>query len=159
MTQVHESLPLPKKQLAAGVLLFDHQRRFLLVKPTYRPDWLLPGGVVEENESPYQAAMREVQEELGLTITVSQLLCIEYQINQAKQRDNLQFVFLGGTLDARQIQTITLPPTEIIDYRFVTLADALQLLTQRGANRVQRALHAIKTKQTVYLENGIVLLQ
>lgn len=158
MPESHLSLPLPKKQLATGVILLNAHGHLLLVKPTYRPDWLLPGGVVEENESPYQAAIREVQEELGLTIPVSQLLCIEYQINQAKQSDNLQFVFFGGMLNAQQIQAITLPPNEISEYRFITITDGLQLLTPRGANRVQHALNAIKNKQTVYLENGVAIL-
>jgi ADP-ribose pyrophosphatase YjhB (NUDIX family) len=48
--------------MAAGVLLFDADGRVLLVEPTYKPYWELPGGVVEADESPHTAACRELKE-------------------------------------------------------------------------------------------------
>ncbi|WP_321795316.1 NUDIX hydrolase [Caballeronia sp. J97] len=39
----------------------------LLVKPSYRREWNLPGGSVSPGETPYAAAVREIQEEIGLT--------------------------------------------------------------------------------------------
>lgn len=38
-------------------------------KPPYEACWSLPGGRVEEGESLYEAAKREVQEETGLHVT------------------------------------------------------------------------------------------
>jgi ADP-ribose pyrophosphatase YjhB (NUDIX family) len=38
--------------MAAGALLFDEDGRILLVEPTYKPYWEIPGGVVEADESP-----------------------------------------------------------------------------------------------------------
>lgn len=38
--------------------------------------WELPGGVVEANESPYAAAVREIGEELGLPAAVGRLLVV-----------------------------------------------------------------------------------
>ncbi|MFD8810735.1 NUDIX domain-containing protein, partial [Streptomyces sp. NPDC059627] len=52
--------------VAAGVLLFDEQNRFLLVDPTYKAGWEFPGGVVEPGEAPARAGVREVEEETGL---------------------------------------------------------------------------------------------
>ncbi|WP_181787672.1 NUDIX domain-containing protein, partial [Streptomyces phytophilus] len=54
--------------LAAGVLLFDEDDRVLLVDPTYKPGWEFPGGVVEAGEAPARGGIREVAEELGLTL-------------------------------------------------------------------------------------------
>ncbi|MGI9451938.1 MAG: NUDIX domain-containing protein, partial [Geminicoccaceae bacterium] len=59
---------LPKKRLASAVLLFDHAGRLLLVKPSYRDEWLIPGGLVEKNESPWTAARRETLEEIGVAL-------------------------------------------------------------------------------------------
>lgn len=66
--------------LAAGVLLFDEQDRFLLVDPTYKPGWEFPGGVVEPGEPPARAGMREVAEEVGLELdAVPRLLLVDWE--------------------------------------------------------------------------------
>jgi 8-oxo-dGTP diphosphatase len=56
----------PKKLVGAKIVLRSTNGNVLLVKPTYKPTWQLPGGVVEAGESPLVAAMREVCEETGL---------------------------------------------------------------------------------------------
>src|SRR5215469_2715077 len=57
---------MSKKRMAASALFLNEQGNVLIVKPTYRPDWLLPGGSVEDHESPREACIREVREELSL---------------------------------------------------------------------------------------------
>jgi 8-oxo-dGTP pyrophosphatase MutT (NUDIX family) len=57
---------LPLKRAVATMLFIDRSGRVLVVKPTYKPGWELPGGSVEDGESPATAATREVDEELGL---------------------------------------------------------------------------------------------
>ena len=47
-------------RVAAGVLIRDDAGRVLLVKPTYKDGWEIPGGYVEKGESPHAAATREV---------------------------------------------------------------------------------------------------
>jgi 8-oxo-dGTP diphosphatase len=73
---------LPKKRMASAALFLNAQNDMLIVKPIYRKDWLLPGGVVEERESPRQACIREVKEELGLDVAESQLLCVDNKLQQ-----------------------------------------------------------------------------
>ncbi|MGY2115992.1 NUDIX domain-containing protein [Nocardia gipuzkoensis] len=58
---------LPRKRMGAGALFVDELDRVLLVEPTYTNYWELPGGVVEADESPYAAVVREIGEELSLT--------------------------------------------------------------------------------------------
>ena len=50
---------LPRKRVGAGVLFFDAEGRVLLVEPTHKDDWEIPGGWVEADESPYESAIRE----------------------------------------------------------------------------------------------------
>jgi 8-oxo-dGTP pyrophosphatase MutT (NUDIX family) len=59
---------------AAGVVIFDEHSNFLLVKESHKGKqglWHIPSGTVETGESPEQAALREVFEETGLTITLN----------------------------------------------------------------------------------------
>ena len=56
---------LARKRMAAGVLFRDKAGRVLLLEPSYKPSWEIPGGAVEADESPWATATRELSEELG----------------------------------------------------------------------------------------------
>ena len=143
---------LPKKRMGAGALFLDEQGRLLLVNPTYKPQWEIPGGIVEQNESPRQACRREVYEEIGLTKSIERLLSISYAAGNDKRTEGLMFIFWGGVLTPAEIATLRLPATELSEYRFVTLAEALSLLTPTLGERVRRSLEILPTEQTLYLE-------
>lgn len=89
----HEALARPRT--AAGVLFFDEEDRILLVKPTYKPGWEIPGGYLHEGETPSEGAAREVKEELGITPPIGRLLVADWAPHPA-EGDKLLFVFDGG---------------------------------------------------------------
>ena len=68
---------LPRKRIGAGLLCRDADDRILLVQPTYKPTWELPGGAVEAGESPAACAAREVKEELGVDLPIGRLLVVD----------------------------------------------------------------------------------
>lgn len=143
---------LPKKRMGAGALFLDEQGRLLLVNPTYKPQWEIPGGIVELDESPRQACIREVQEEIGLLKPMERLLSIDYKAGHASRTEALMFIFWGGVLTPEEIADIRLPAAELSEYRFVTLAEALPLLTTLLGERVRRSLEILPTERTLYLE-------
>jgi 8-oxo-dGTP pyrophosphatase MutT (NUDIX family) len=53
---------------AAGVALFDDDGRLLLARHVEGGRWGAPGGGVEPEESPRDAAVRELEEEVGLRV-------------------------------------------------------------------------------------------
>src|SRR6266705_4914118 len=64
-----EDLALPTIPVSAGALIFDRSGRLLILKPTYKSGWTIPGGVMEEDgETPWQACRREGREECGLEV-------------------------------------------------------------------------------------------
>lgn len=70
---------VPKVALSASAVLRDPQGRIALVRNTYRDGWSLPGGVVDDNEPPAEASIREVREELGHEATgPAELLVVQW---------------------------------------------------------------------------------
>ncbi len=55
--------------LGVRVAVSDGEGRILLVRHTYAPGWLFPGGGVERGETAVDAARREVAEETGVIAT------------------------------------------------------------------------------------------
>lgn len=112
----------------------------LLVNPTYKPGWELPGGVVEVNESPAEACRREVREELGIDVEVGELLCVDYNHSTPDYVESLMFLFRIASLTPQRVQTITVATSELSEYRFCTLDQARDLLPERVARRLAAVL-------------------
>lgn len=142
---------LPRKTIGAGVLLRNLHGQVLLVEPTYKDTWEIPGGVVEDGESPREAAVRECAEELGVELSVGEPVCIHYAPMVRIPADGVMFVFDAGTTDLT-VEDFVLPPDEIRSARFV---DPAVLADHTHAVMVGRLLAAIDGAdrgQTVYLE-------
>ena len=52
--------------LGARIASIDGENRVMLVRHSYAPGWILPGGGVERGETVYAAAVRELREETGI---------------------------------------------------------------------------------------------
>ncbi|HEX5199397.1 NUDIX domain-containing protein [Paractinoplanes rhizophilus] len=136
--------------VAAGALFRDAGGRFMLVKPHYKPEWDIPGGMVEEGETPSEACAREVAEELGLTIAVGPALVIDWAPHPA-QGDKLLFVFDGGLLTEADRSAIRFVDGEITEWAFV----APDNLDDYTVARLSRRLRAAVPGETRYLEHGV----
>ncbi|MEV5974136.1 NUDIX hydrolase [Streptomyces sp. NPDC051921] len=142
--------------LAAGVLLFDEQDRFLLVDPTYKPGWEFPGGVVEPGEAPARAGMREVAEEIGLRLdTVPRLLLVDWERPQPPGYGGLRLLFDGGRLGTAEADRLLLPGAELRAWRFVTEEEAADLLPPVRYARLRWALRARERGTVLNLEAGV----
>ncbi|MFF8600870.1 NUDIX domain-containing protein [Streptomyces sp. NPDC015232] len=142
--------------LAAGVLLFDEDDRVLLVDPTYKPGWEFPGGVVEPGEAPARAGMREVAEEIGLHLdTVPRLLLVDWERPQPPGYGGLRLLFDGGRLPAADAGRLLLPGAELRAWRFVTEAEAADLLPPVRYARLRWALRARERGTVLNLEAGV----
>lgn len=106
---VDHTATLPAKRMGAGLLFRAGDGRVLLVEPTYKDDWEIPGGAVEADESPRAAAVREVREELGLTVVPGRLLVVDWVPPRPPRTEGLMVVFDGGAVNDREIQ---LPPND-----------------------------------------------
>lgn len=130
-----------RKRVAADILIRDNAGRVLLVDPTYKPGWDLPGGMVEANEAPSAAASRELREEVGLTLLPQRVLVLEWVAPHGPWDDSLVFVFDGGTLTDEQSSRLRITDREIGAFEFVDLDTAANRLRDYVWQRLARAVH------------------
>ncbi|MEU5153281.1 NUDIX hydrolase [Glycomyces sp. NPDC021274] len=142
----------PKHLAAAGALLTDAEGRVLVVKPNYRDHWLFVGGQLDEGETPEQACRREVKEEIGLDVALGELLVVDWTPpTRARLLPLVVFIFDGGTVDPARIR---LDREELDEFRFVAVAESLELLSVNGRRRMPVAVDAKRTGNTRYLSVG-----
>lgn len=60
-------------RLGVNVVILDERARVLLARRDNPPIWNLPGGGVEPDEAPWDAAVRETAEEVGLQVHIERL--------------------------------------------------------------------------------------
>jgi 8-oxo-dGTP diphosphatase len=138
---------------AAAALLLDDRGRVLVVKPTYKPGWGLPGGVIEELESPLTACHRELTEELGIIPIVESLAGVDWIPARLGRDPSIVFVF-AGRVPGELVADIRLPPDELSDHRFIEMARLPDLLAEHIVRRLEACARAHRTGRTAYLEFG-----
>jgi 8-oxo-dGTP diphosphatase len=143
-----------RKRVSADVLFRDTASRILLVDPVYKPDWDLPGGMAEANESPRVAAAREVREELGFTPQLGDLLLLEWMPPHGPWDDLLAFIFDGGVLTEVQIAQLHITDEELRAFEFCTKEQAMERLRPYVLERLDHALEALRTGRPWYREAG-----
>lgn len=73
-----------RPRVGVGAFIRDADGRALLVRRKRDPEagcWGLPGGKVEDGESCAEAVAREIREELGVTLSVGDVLCVSELID------------------------------------------------------------------------------
>jgi ADP-ribose pyrophosphatase YjhB (NUDIX family) len=138
---------------AAGALFVDERDRVMLVEPTYKPMWDIPGGVIEPGETPSAACAREIDEELGLDIRVGRLLVVDWAPHPNGEK--VLFVFDGGLLDPGTLARIRLQAEELASYMFVEAGDVGDWLPPRLLRRITAAIAARADGTIHYLEHDV----
>lgn len=122
-----------KAQFTIGAfgMIFDEQKRVLLVHRRDYDLWNLPGGTLEDFEPPVQAVKREVKEETGLDVEVLKLMGIYNKEN----KNDMAFSFLckvvGGEItlndEADQIEYFEVDklPANTVPKQVERIRDAL----------------------------------
>ncbi|MGQ0841152.1 NUDIX domain-containing protein [Actinokineospora sp.] len=146
---------LARKRMAAGVLFRDRTDRVLLVEPSYKPNWEIPGGAVEADESPWRTATRELVEELGLDRPLGRLLVVDYVRPQDSRPEGVVFVFDGGVLDATDLVGLAFAEDEIRSASFHPIERVRTMTKPLLADRLAVAVEAAREGVTVLCEHGV----
>ncbi|HYC03071.1 MAG TPA: NUDIX domain-containing protein [Azospirillaceae bacterium] len=93
-------------RVGVGAAILDDEGRLLLVKRRRAPEagcWGLPGGKVEFLEPLETAVVREIEEELGIRITLQGLVCLTDQIDEAHSTHWVAPVYLAHIKDGAPV--------------------------------------------------------
>lgn len=87
------------RETGTRVFVLDEHSRILLVEMQDRASggsyWVPPGGGIEDGEHAVDCAVREVQEETGLSVTIDRLLFVEDSVEPAVPQLCYTFFFLA----------------------------------------------------------------
>ncbi|MEU4385838.1 NUDIX hydrolase [Promicromonospora sp. NPDC023805] len=113
-----------------------------------------PGGAVEADESPRNAAVREVHEELGLVVEPGRLVAVDYVPPIEGRTEGLIFVYDSGRLTDEQAAAIQLADGELRSWAWCTVDRVHERMRPMVARRIEAALGAVIDGGVVELENG-----
>lgn len=115
---------------AFGVI-FDADRRVLLCHRRDMDAWNLPGGGVEAGETPWDATVREVREEVGLETEIVRLTGLYWKPETDELVFNFECRITGGSLG---------PSDESDAAAYFALADLPQNTAPKQVERIRDAL-------------------
>ncbi|MET7994332.1 NUDIX hydrolase [Amycolatopsis sp. NPDC005232] len=145
---------LNRKQIAAGTLIRDDADRVLVVEPSYKDHWEIPGGACEAGETPWRTARREQAEELGLDRPLGPLLVIDHVPENGPMPEALAFVFDGGFLTEDEVRHLRLTDPEIRSVHLLPIDEAAARVNPGLGRRLRVALAAARAGATVVFCEG-----
>ena len=90
------------KTTGVKCLIQNQNDEYLLIKTTYSGDyWTIPGGGVRHSESLEDAVIREVKEEVGITIT--DLKQIGSYMSEAEYKKDTVYLYTAKTFDTEYV--------------------------------------------------------
>lgn len=113
-----------KRTASVVVILSRPDGAVLVVKAHYKAYWSFPGGLIDDGETPLQAGVREVREEVGVAIQQDMLRFALIVDRESTHMRTYQFVFECSVNEA-QAKNIKMDTKELTDYAFVTKEDIL----------------------------------
>ena len=142
---------LPTKRVIAQGILRNDNGAVLVAELTYKLEWDLPGGVADRFESPAACLRRECREELGVDVSVGDLLTTAWLPPYRGWDDAVVFLFDLGVQQAEWITGLALQEREIVALHWVSPADLEEHVAPYAVRLIRAALAATCP---AYLEDG-----
>lgn len=99
-----------QKQIKTSVVacIIDVQQRILLTKrsiPPFFGSWVMPGGKIDHGEAIQTALCREVEEEVGITVTIETLIDVYEHLAIGDHNDHYIILYYRATPVTFELQT------------------------------------------------------
>ncbi|WP_327303214.1 NUDIX hydrolase [Streptomyces sp. NBC_01298] len=145
----------PSPLVAATGIVLDPRGRVLVLTTSYKAELELPGGGVEDTETPEEGLARELKEELDLSVPVGRLLAVDSRPPGPLGRSLVVHVHLVGPLTPEETSAISFPDGEVTEARWLTPEEAYAALDTRKAARLRAALAALYSGSLAHLIEGV----
>ena len=111
-------------KLMVDVVIWDEEGVVLIQRANdpYKGQWALPGGFVEIGETVEAAAVRETEEETGLTVEIERFVGVYSDPGRDPRGHNVSVAFLGRVVNGRMQAATDASEVEILDPSTVDLA-------------------------------------
>ena len=123
---------MPVKLIAHA--LIEKDGKYLLIKrskikrgsPNMYPEyWDIPGGSVEDYETPVEALVREIKEEVGLDVNIKQIIHEDSNYDKSKNIMFTRLVYKCSLKETGCLPIIKLDPEEHTEYRLISSLEDL----------------------------------
>ncbi len=128
-----------RKKVSVGGISLDGEGHILLVNPSYKERWDLPGGILEAGEDPVTGLRREIREELGIDCQVGELRAVDYGASDWEGAEVLMLTFMVR-LDTCSPADFDFADGEITEAAYHEPETALTMVTPRMTDRLRVAL-------------------
>lgn len=145
---------LPRKRNIGQGLLRNEDGDVLLCQLTYKAEWDLPGGVVDPMESPAACVVREISEELGVSVGIERLLAVNWLPPWRGWDDAVLFLYDLGVVPRSFTDDLTLLPREIKDVHWVSPDAVAEHVAPYAARLLEQVLEGEGSAYPLYLENS-----
>lgn len=152
MIEISREYPKYAITAVGAVVLKDNS--ILLVKRGYPPGkgkWSIPGGVVEAGEDIYEAALRELHEETGIT---AKPLGIIWVVNNVVRDDvgavQYHYVILDILFDSTTVNGVLRPGGDAVDVAWIPLNEVNR--RDDVSRTVKKLVERIEKYGTMYID-------
>lgn len=135
MTYVNAQGAKTRLILLSSALIFDKSGKILLLKRSSSSsfasgDWQLPEGKLEIGEAPTDALIREVKEEVGVSVSNPEFIKTQYSFNE---KDGTTYVIVRLVFKVNMPENYNISlSSEHSEYKFFSKEETKNLLIMKG---------------------------
>lgn len=128
-----------------GILFSPDRKEVLLIKRRDVPVWVLPGGGIDPNESPEEAAIREMHEETGYTVALSRKVAEYTPLNRLARFTHLFECTLvsGSPTLSSETQGVAFFPIDNLPPLPPPYPDWIADAAQKETSLIQKPIHSV----------------